>query len=122
MLYLLEFDEADNPMYLKKVGNWVITFVNTPDEACVQLALSSVLPRSLDTQLQIRQVLIKQHNPFQWQVLELQCFDALTSQDFVLDLADKAALHSLQQILKEFERYDVIIRLINRAKTDIKNA
>ena len=58
-LHYLEFHPADNPMYLKKVGNWVLTFLNSKDDLTnIQLAITSVLPRQVSDNLQPVRVII----------------------------------------------------------------
>ncbi|WP_034588542.1 MULTISPECIES: hypothetical protein [Acinetobacter] len=115
MQYYLEFDAFDNPMQLSKVGNWVITFVSAADELeNVQLAITYVLPRQMSDELQPRRVLIhKTENEQQWLIQYIECFDSQNNKEVQLPPSDELAQQTLQQILDEFDRYDVNVQLIS---------
>lgn len=114
MSYCLVFDEFDNPTYLKKVGNWVITFDTHQTHAeQTRLALTSVLPRSVDSGLQIRRIIIQQHSiENHWIIQLIEAFDSEQNQEITLSLEDPNTQTSIQQILAEFARYDVCIQLL----------
>ncbi|MFW1752902.1 hypothetical protein [Acinetobacter wanghuae] len=113
MHYALEFDDCDNPMYLKKVGNWVITFLNAQDSNYpIQLAMTTVLPRSADSGMQLRCIILQQHTlPNHWHIDHIECFDSTLNQECVCAVSEPVAQTAIERVLKEFERYDVCIKL-----------
>lgn len=113
MHYALEFDDCDNPMYLKKVGNWVITFLNAQDSnQAIQLAMTYVLPRSVNSGIQLRCITLHEHEyPNHWQIDQVECFDSRLNQECIYDVYDPIAHAAIQSVLNEFERYDVCIKL-----------
>lgn len=115
MSYFLEFDAFDNPMHLSKVGNWVITFLNPKEELVnIQLAITYVLPRQANGEVQPRRIVIsnsKQEN--QWLVEEVECFNSANNQEIHFSPKTNEAQNILQNVLKEFARYDVCARLIS---------
>jgi hypothetical protein len=113
MSHYLEFDAFDNPMQLSKVGNWVITFLSPVEELqFVQLAITYVLPRQISDSLQPRRVLI-QKSPIEhhWLIQAIECFDSTTHQEISLSPEHTIAQQTLAQLLKEFEKYDVNVKL-----------
>lgn len=113
MNYSFQFDEFDNPMHLSKVGNWVITFLSPKEQfKDIQLALTYVIPRQADLGLQARKVIIQQsQHTNEWNILNLECFNSENNEEFILNLSTKAAQYILQQLILEFQKYDVEIRL-----------
>src|SRR5690606_41510079 len=81
--HYLEVPLADNPMYLQKVGNWVLTFLSATDELTnIQLAITSVLPRQVSDNLQPVRVII--HNTEvenRWLIQQIECYDSAHGKD-----------------------------------------
>lgn len=109
----LEFDSFDNPMHLSKVGNWVITFLSPKDELeHVQLAVTQVLPRQMNDQLQMRRVII--HNTDSdtlWQIEKVECFCGQTNKELEFNADDATVVPMLKQLLNDFAKYDVPVQL-----------
>ncbi len=114
MTYFLKFDAFDNPMQLSKVGNWVITFLSPKEELTnIQLAITHVLPRQICEYLQPRRIII--HNcalENHWEIECIECFDSRVNQELSFQPSTPEALHVIETVLKEFERYDVCVNLI----------
>ena len=113
MLYSFEFDEFDNPMHLSKVGNWVFTFLSPQNQLDhIQLAMTNVIPRQAVSELQARRLVIEQlENQNMWNIVQLECFDGATQQEILLALNGLEANHIFQEIMREFSKYDVEIKL-----------
>jgi hypothetical protein len=113
MPHYLVFDDFDNPMYLKKVGNWVLTFLNSDSvDQRTRLAITYVLPRSVNQGIEIRRVVIEQTDlEHHWLIQNIDAFNGVHNQEIVLELDTPTTLTLLGRILKEFEKYDVCIQL-----------
>lgn len=113
MHYSFEFDEFDNPMQLSKVGNWVFTFLSPQQQIKnIQLAITNVIPRHVNSPLQARRLVIESlDNENTWQLLQLECFDGETQKEVLLASEDMQTQEILEQILTEFSKYDVDIKL-----------
>jgi len=106
---ILEFDPLDNPMYLKKVGNWVLTFLHAHDQVeKIQLAITNVIPRQADGSLQPRRIIIEQADQeHQWQINHIECFDSLENKEVLLNASEQTGGSIIQDLLSEFRKYDV---------------
>lgn len=114
MSHYLIFSAADNPMYLSKVGNWVITFLSPKDAVVTELALTCVIPRQNLSQLQPRRVTLRQCDDHTtWQIQSLECYTADLQSDISVDIGCAEALQTYAQIAKEFDKYDVEIEVQN---------
>ena len=113
-LRYLEFDAADNPRYLKKVGNWVLTFLNSRDElANIQLAMTSVLPRQVGENLQPLRIIIEQTEiESRWLIQQIECYDSTQAKDEKFSCNDEIGIKVIQSIIQEFKKYDVDIDLL----------
>ena len=113
MNYSFKFDEFDNPMHLSKVGNWVITFLSPKEQLKdIQLALTYVIPRQADLGLQARKIIIQQsQHANEWNILNLECFNSENNEELILNLSTETAQNILQQVILEFQKYDVEIHL-----------
>ena len=115
--YLLKFDAFDNPMQLKKVGNWVFTFAqNTSanDLEPIRLAITHVIPRQSDGSLQLRRMMIEQHQQVTlWHIVILECFDSEQQQEVLLQAHQATAQQMIQRVLQEFSKYDVHVELLD---------
>lgn len=104
----IQFHPADDPKHLSKVGNWVITFLSSPDADKTQLAITNVIPRRILDHLQARRFVIENTNDSQtWCVQAIECFDSAINHTFELNLDSQQAEQFIQQLLLEFGRYDV---------------
>lgn len=114
MAYLFEFDPFDQPTQLSKVGNWVITFLSPADELVnIQLAITYVLPRQANDQLQARRIIINSTAHEQrWLIQHIECFDSANNAELNLFADDAKAQQILDRLVHEFARYDVNLRLI----------
>ncbi|OTG69119.1 hypothetical protein B9T25_00480 [Acinetobacter sp. ANC 4470] len=112
--HYLKFHPADNPMYLKKLGNWVITFINSQDEFTnIQLAITSVLPRQVSDNLQPTRIIIHQTEfDHRWLIQQIECYDSLDGKDKLLSCHDKIGKQMIQNIMQEFNKYDVEVSLL----------
>lgn len=114
--YTLKFDPFDNPMQLKKVGNWVFTFLNGTEnnlEERVQLAITHVIPRQMDNSLQLRRLFIEEtEREDHWRVQVIECFDSANQKEVLLQTNDEQTTKMIQQVLQEFSKYDVIVELL----------
>lgn len=110
----LDFHPADNPMYLKKLGNWVIIFINAPDEVTnIQLAITSVLPRQLSDNLQPSRIIIHQTAlDNRWLIQQIECYSSLDGKDKLLSCHDKIGKQVIQSLIQEFNKYDVELSLV----------
>lgn len=107
------FAPFDNPMHLSKVGNWVITFLSPQNAPNVELAITNVIPRQNQAVLQPRRLVLTQTaQEHAWKILSLECYDHLCQSDRNVDLNATEANVVYQQIMSEFEKYDVDIQLI----------
>lgn len=107
------FAPFDNPMHLSKVGNWVITFLSPQTSPNVELAITNVIPRQNHALLQPRRLVMTQSTQeHAWKILSLECYDHLCQTDRHVTLDTKEANMVYQQIMTEFEKYDVDIQLI----------
>lgn len=113
MSYFLEFDAFDNPMQLSKVGNWVITFLSPKEELeNIQLAITYVLPRQANGELQPRRIMIcKTSLENTWRIETIECFNSAQNTEVNFSPASQEAQQILQSVQNEFERYDVCVRL-----------
>lgn len=113
-LHYLEFDPADNPMYLKKVGNWVLTFLNSRDElADIQLAITSVLPRQVSENLQPVRVIIHETAVENcWLIQQIECYDSAQGRDEQFSCNDEIGIKVIQSIMQEFNKYDIEVNLL----------
>lgn len=113
MSHSLVFAPFDNPMHLSKVGNWVMTFLSAPEAKWVELAITSVLPRQNQNILQPRRLVIQQTaEEGVWTIKTLECYDQSIKSDVPVALDDTQAMAVFQQIIAEFEKYDVEIQLL----------
>ena len=112
--HYLKFHPADNPMYLKKLGNWVITFISSQNEvANIQLAITSVLPRQVSDHLQPTRIIIHQIGlDNHWLIQQIECYDSLDGKDKLLSCHDKIGKQIIQNIIQEFNKYDVDVSLL----------
>lgn len=114
MLYSFEFDEFDNPMHLSKVGNWVFTFLSPQQQIeHVQLAITNVIPRQANSELQARRLIIEQEHQNLWNIIQLECFDGVNQKEILMPLQDLNANEIFQEIIHEFAKYDVEIKLLS---------
>ena len=113
-LRYLEFHPADNPMYFKKVGHWVLTFLNSRDElANIQLAMTSILPRQVGEHLQPIRIIIEQTKiENRWLIQQIECYDSTQAKDEKFSCNDKIGIKVIQKIIQEFKKYDVDIDLL----------
>ena len=111
--FSLEFDPFDHPTQLRKVGNWIFTFLSTPEEMpYIQLAITNVMPRHISDELQPRCVII--HNTEDeniWKIEVVECFNSQTNQEMLFAAADPQSQLVLKSIITEFARYDVNLTL-----------
>ncbi|ALH95616.1 hypothetical protein [Acinetobacter equi] len=113
MLYL-KFEPFDQPTQLSKVGNWVITFVSTKDDLTHILAITHVIPRQADQEIQIRRLVIQATNTENcWEILNIEAFNGILNQEVILNLQEEKTQQLILEILKEFNKYDVSIQLIS---------
>ncbi|NNH01933.1 hypothetical protein [Acinetobacter sp. ANC 5414] len=112
--HYLEFHPADNPMYLKKVGHWVVTFLSTTDElANIQLAITSVLPRQVSENLQpVRVIIHKTDIENRWLIQQIECYDSAQGKDEQFSCNDEIGIKVIHSIIQEFDKYDVEINLL----------
>ncbi len=115
MAFFLQFDPADNPMHLSKIGNWVITFLPaeiTPNH--VWLSISSVLPIQLSKQIQPRKIIIHQtDHPHLWQIDHMEYYDSATNTHILLENELTQMQNIAESLIAEFHRYDVELALIH---------
>ena len=113
----LQFDAFDNPMYLKKVGNWVITFLNSAEQEAsqpIRLAIRSVLPIQISDDIQPRAIHIQQtHNENVWHIENAEFFSSTDQQHHTVELQHALMLNIVEKIMCEFKRYDVNIQLLS---------
>lgn len=110
----IQFHPADNPTRLSKVGNWVITFLTNPNSEKTQLAITNVIPRQMQDELQARRFIIENTLRINtWSILLIECFDSTLNQTFELELGSRQAKQFIQQLLSEFDRYDVEVVFID---------
>ena len=109
MQYLLAFDEFDNPMHLSKVGNWVITYISPQEQLeNIQLAITYVLPREANEQLQPRRIVIKQTSePDQWLIEHIECYNSVQQSDVVVEDRPDLVQLIIENLISEFKKYDV---------------
>lgn len=109
---VLAFDPLDNPMHLKKVGNWVITFISLDNQDSeIQLAITHVMPRQAINTLQPRRIIIKQTSDItQWNIKHIECFDGRLNQEVVLEASDSNAQHMIQNFILDLRKYDVEVK------------
>ncbi len=114
MAVLFEFDPFDHPTQLSKVGNWVITFLSPASELHdIQLAITYVLPRQANDQLQARRVIIHSTaHEQQWLIQNIECFDSAQNTEIDLLATTLEGQQVLQTVVQEFARYDVLVKLI----------
>ena len=112
--HYLEFHPADNPMYLKKVGNWVLTFLNSRDELTnIQLAITSVLPRQVSENLQpVRVIIHKTDVENRWLIQQIECYDSAQGKDEQFSCSDEIGNKVIHSIIQEFDKYDVEINFL----------
>ena len=112
MLYSFEFDDFDNPMHLSKVGNWVFTFLSPQQQIeHIQLAITNIIPRQANSIFQARKLIIEQDHQNLWNIIQLECFDGLNQKEILMPLQDLQANEIFQDIISEFAKYDVEIKL-----------
>ena len=113
----LQFDAFDNPMYLKKVGNWVITFLNSVEQNTthpIRLSIHSVLPIQLSDSIQPRSIEIYQSNDENiWYVENAAFFNSHNQQFHTIKFQHDMMLKIVETIIAEFKRYDVDIQLLS---------
>jgi hypothetical protein len=109
----LFFHPDDHPAYLKKVGNWVITFASQqPSAAHTQLMLRYVIPQQMDNTLQLRSICIEQSKQENyWEIQLLQCYDAQLNTEMLLAVQEQRAQEMLHTLIQEFQKYDVDVQL-----------
>lgn len=65
----IQFHPSDNPTRLSKVGNWVITFISDHNAENTQLAITNVIPRQIQNELQVRKFIIENNQDAQiWSI------------------------------------------------------
>lgn len=108
----LVFDPLDNPMHLKKVGNWVITFISSDEQDSeTQLAITHVMPRQAISILQPRCIVIKQTpDVSQWHIKHVECFDGQLNKEVILEVADSNAQQMIQNFILDLHKYDVEVK------------
>lgn len=110
MFYSIEFDESDNPMHLSKIGNWLITYLSAKEEQDnIQLAISYVLPRQISDNLQPRRIIIHKSDAssHQWHIDQIECYDSASQKEMFIEPDNILWQDILQNLIKEFRRYDV---------------
>lgn len=106
--HCLHFSAFDNPTQLSKVGNWVITFLDTAEKAPIQLAITHVIPRQISNDLQLRTLHIQQTpQELTWQLIKVEYFDSTHDQMNEADLNSTLTENFIQQLIDDFARYDV---------------
>ena len=112
-VHFIEFDPADNPMQLSKVGNWVFTYLSPQEEFVnIQLALTSVLPRQINEYLQPRRIAIaKTEMDNRWSIDSIECYDSSTGKDVFFTAEDKMGQLVLEKLIYEFDKYDIPLTL-----------
>ncbi|RZG75786.1 hypothetical protein [Acinetobacter sp. WCHAc060025] len=104
----IQFHPADDPTQLSKIGNWVITFLSDQHSNKTQLAITNVIPCQILETLQPRRFVIENMQTTQnWSIQSIECFDSTLNKTFELELDSYQAIQFIQQLLSEFERYDV---------------
>lgn len=113
-LHYLEFHPADNPMHLKKVGNWVLTFLSPKENLNhIQLAITSVLPRQVSENLQPLRVIIDQTEvENRWAIQQIICYNSTQGKDEIFSCDDGIGIKVIENIIQEFNKYDVELSLI----------
>ena len=113
-LHYLEFHPADNPMHLKKVGNWVLTFLSPKENLNhIQLAITSVLPRQVSDNLQPLRVIIDQTDvENRWSIQQIICYDSTQGKDEIFNCDDEVGSKVIANLMQEFNKYDVELSLI----------
>lgn len=113
-LHYLEFHPADNPMYLKKIGNWVLTFLSPQQDLThIQLAITSVLPRQVSENLQPLRVIIEQTEvENRWLIQQIICYDSTQGHDEIFSCDDAIGVKVIETVMQEFNKYDVKLNLI----------
>jgi hypothetical protein len=111
MSHYIEFDIDDNPRYLSKVGNWVITFLTPALVSCTQLAISFVIPTQHHNHQQVRRFVIQNTDNDQiWRVIAIEYDDHSSMQTLNLELESTLLTQFIQQLQNELRRYDVEIK------------
>ena len=106
--HFFRFSAYDDPTQLSKVGNWVITFLDSAENMPIRLAITNVIPRQISNDLQLRSLYIQHtEHEHEWQILKLEYFDSSTQQMLKADLDTTLAQKFIQQLISEFARYDV---------------
>lgn len=111
---ILEFDPLDNPMHLKKVGNWVLTFLSAPEQINhIQLAITNVLPRQANGSVQARRIVIEQtEQEHQWAINHIECFDSHANKEVILQASETVGTEIIHILQNEFRKYDVEVLFI----------
>ena len=109
----LVFHPDDHPTQLKKVGNWVITF--PPELESIQalhLIIRSVIPQQMNKQMQLLNLEICQSTLYNhWKVLSMNYFNGEKTVELFPNKESQIAVKMLQDLIQEFEKYDVKLRL-----------
>lgn len=106
--HFFRFSADDDPTQLSKVGNWVITFLDSAENTPIRLAITHVIPRQVSNDLQLRSLYIQRaEHQYEWQIIKLEYFDSRTQQMLEADLDTTLAHKFVQQLIGEFARYDV---------------
>ncbi|WOE31684.1 MULTISPECIES: hypothetical protein [unclassified Acinetobacter] len=109
----LEFNPFDHPTQLSKVGHWVITFHHFNIASNTQLAISYVLPRQADQDIQIRRLIIEStQQEIRWKIIQIDAFNGKLNQEVQLDITSPLTRPLIQGILQDFQKYDVNIEII----------
>lgn len=111
---ILEFDPLDNPMHLKKVGNWVLTFLSSPEQIDhIQLAITNVVPRQADGSVQARRIVIEQSKQeHQWTINHIECFDSESNKEIIVQASENLGAEIIHNLQNEFRKYDVEVLFI----------
>ena len=113
-LHYLEFHPADHPVYLKKIGNWVITFLSPREDLThIQLAITSVLPRQVSENLQPVRIIINQTEiENRWLIQQIICYNSGQGKDELFSCSDAIGIKVIENLIEEFNKYDVELSLI----------
>ncbi len=104
----IQFHPADDPTHLSKVGNWVITFLTDQNSEKTQLSITNIIPRQIQDELQPRRFILENTLTINtWSIQLIECFNSTLNQTFELELGSQHARQFIQQLLFEFDRYDV---------------
>ncbi len=109
----LVFHPDDHPAQLKKVGNWVITFLTRRENSeTLQLIIRSVIPQQMNQNMQLLNLEIHQSAlDHHWEILTMSYFDGEQAIELHPDIENPIAIKMLKELIQEFGKYDVELQL-----------